>query len=309
MNTNVETSTELYTYSSEISSNLNGIPQGTVLTNDAGNGCCVCFMGIIVVFWIIIIVLRKHKREIKDIDESKNNKQNNSITTQLNKNYMLSSNRNVTTKTTNYNESVYYTETHISYDEMMSDKGKSGEYNISRELEKINSFKKIMFNTYLPTENDRTTEIDIIMLHSTGVYIIESKNYKGWIIGDEAHENWQQTIWKGKTQGKYFFYNPIKQNSKHILSLEKVIGKIQTISLVVFGDEATIKKAEHTNPNLYVINKKDMLKTIEKRIYESQQVYAESELEEMYQKLRPYSGYCVPEEIKEKHITNMKTNN
>lgn len=42
-----------------------------------------------------------------------------------------------------------------------------------------------MTNLYLPKEDGSTTEIDLIMLSETGILVFESKNYSGWIFGDE----------------------------------------------------------------------------------------------------------------------------
>lgn len=63
-------------------------------------------------------------------------------------------------------------------------------------------------NCYIPNRSGDKIEIDMIMLCQKGIYVIENKNYSGWIFGDEKSKNWCETL-KGK---KYFFYNPIKQN-------------------------------------------------------------------------------------------------
>jgi hypothetical protein len=51
-----------------------------------------------------------------------------------------------------------------------------------------------MTNLYIPKKDGSTTEIDLIMLSQTGVYVFESKNYSGWIFGDEKSKNWMQTL-------------------------------------------------------------------------------------------------------------------
>ena len=72
-------------------------------------------------------------------------------------------------------------------------------------------------NCYIPNRSGDKIEIDMIMLCQKGIYVIENKNYSGWIFGDEKSKNWCEIL-KGK---KYFFYNPIKQNKSHIKNLEK----------------------------------------------------------------------------------------
>ena len=77
-------------------------------------------------------------------------------------------------------------------------------------------------NCYVPNRSGDKIEIDMIMLCQKGIYVIENKNYSGWIFGDEKSKNWCEIL-KGK---KYFFYNPIKQNKSHIKNLEKQLQVI-----------------------------------------------------------------------------------
>lgn len=56
-------------------------------------------------------------------------------------------------------------------------------------------------NCYVPNRSGDKIEIDMIMLCQKGIYVIENKNYSGWIFGDEKSKNWCEIL-KGK---KYFF--------------------------------------------------------------------------------------------------------
>ena len=41
---------------------------------------------------------------------------------------------------------------------------------------------KILRNLYIPYGNqEKTTEIDALMIYETGIYVFESKDYSGWI--------------------------------------------------------------------------------------------------------------------------------
>lgn len=58
----------------------------------------------------------------------------------------------------------------------------------------------------MPKTNGETTEIDLILIHETGIYVIESKNYKGWIFESEEQKNWIQTLAAGRNGvQKYLF--------------------------------------------------------------------------------------------------------
>ena len=50
-------------------------------------------------------------------------------------------------------------------------------------------------NVTLPTE-DGTTQIDHILVSSKGVFVVETKNMKGWIFGSEKQRQWTQKIYK-----------------------------------------------------------------------------------------------------------------
>ncbi|MFK8006321.1 MAG: nuclease-related domain-containing protein, partial [Saprospiraceae bacterium] len=87
-------------------------------------------------------------------------------------------------------------------------KGIRGEYKVSRVLRKLDKTEyKIFHDLYLKSE-DRYTQIDHLIISIYGVFVIETKNYKGWIHGNEKSEYWTQTIYKKKTK----FRNPVKQN-------------------------------------------------------------------------------------------------
>lgn len=67
-------------------------------------------------------------------------------------------------------------------------------------------------NLILPTgprSRIDTTEIDVLMLHPTGVYVIESKNYSGWIFGKAGQGSWTVCLNK---RTKERVPNPIRQN-------------------------------------------------------------------------------------------------
>lgn len=98
-----------------------------------------------------------------------------------------------------------------------------------------------MFNTYLPKgENGETTEIDVIMICYQGIFVFESKNYSGWIFGNEKYKTWTQTLpqGKGRKAKKEKFLNPIMQNKLHIECLQEVLGddleNVPIFSVVVF---------------------------------------------------------------------------
>lgn len=106
---------------------------------------------------------------------------------------------------------------------------------------------------------NKTTQIDHIVVSNYGIFVIETKNYKGWIMGNEYDEYWKQIIYKRKEK----LYNPIKQNYGHIMALKGVLknfSNLNYISIVTFTTNADIKVTTKTD----VIYTTKLLKTIEK---------------------------------------------
>jgi len=56
---------------------------------------------------------------------------------------------------------------------------------------------QLLKNITLQTD-DGTTQIDHIIVSQYGIFVIETKNYKGWIFGDEYSKTWTQSIYGKK---------------------------------------------------------------------------------------------------------------
>jgi hypothetical protein len=99
-------------------------------------------------------------------------------------------------------------------------------------------------NVTLPTR-DGTTQIDHVFASPFGVFVLETKNMKGWIFGAENQSQWTQTIYKRS----FKFQNPLRQNYKHVKALEATLQvPAETIhSVVTFVGGATFKTAMPAN--------------------------------------------------------------
>lgn len=64
-----------------------------------------------------------------------------------------------------------------------------------------------------------TTQIDHIVVSRFGVFIIETKNMKGWIFGSADQAVWTQVIFRRKSK----FQNPIRQNYKHVKAVQELL--------------------------------------------------------------------------------------
>ena len=101
-------------------------------------------------------------------------------------------------------------------------KGKIGELLIMTRLRKglPKSEYDILSNIYLPIGEGATTQIDHVVVSRFGVFVVETKNYSGWIFADAASKVWTQTIYNTKNT----FQNPIRQNYRHVCAIVDNLG-------------------------------------------------------------------------------------
>jgi hypothetical protein len=114
--------------------------------------------------------------------------------------------------------------------------GARGERRVNRVVRwSLNSDVYELFDDVtLPTVRG-TTQIDHIVVSRYGVFVIETKNMKGWIFGGERQRQWTQVLYTEKHK----FQNPLRQNYLHTETLRRLLGleKSQVFSVVAFvGD-------------------------------------------------------------------------
>ncbi len=109
-------------------------------------------------------------------------------------------------------------------------------------LRKLNSDKYILMNDVIipnPNSSTNTAQIDHIVLSVYGIFVIETKNYSGWIFGSPNARNWTQVVYHKKNQ----FQNPIKQNWGHIYALSAYLKlpRYKFHNIVCFVGDAEFK--------------------------------------------------------------------
>lgn len=200
----------------------------------------------------------------------------------------------------NFEKSSYKDITGEDYKTVSNDKGKNGERLIYEILEKLPGSGRILTNVYIP-KGEETTEIDIIYIHRTGIYVIESKNYSGIIYGKTKDYQWTQVLNKNN---KYKFYNPIKQNETHMRYLKLLLNNLNSNyfkSIVVFGERCELKI---NSKKVKVINRNLLKPLMLKYIKERKATISLRDIEKIYQFLLPYTN--IDEKIKMEHIKNIK---
>ncbi len=129
-------------------------------------------------------------------------------------------------------------------------KGGRGESRVARQLGKLKDEEYKVFNDVLIRTGSGSSQIDHIVISIFGIFVIETKNYSGWIHGSESSEYWTQSIYEKKTK----FRNPIKQNWAHIYALKEVLSDFGLVTyhpIVVFVGSAELKNICSNIPVIY----------------------------------------------------------
>ena len=164
-----------------------------------------------------------------------------------------------------------------------------------------------LWDLYIPKPDGGYAQIDVLMIHETGMYVIECKNYTGWIFGSENNLYWYQTLYSGKSGvHKESFYNPILQNKSHINAVSDYLNfqKEYINSCIVFGREAVLKAVPEDNQYCFIEKYQRFEGKLVNRICSSPRRLSVNEITRIYSVLLPCTN--VPEEVKKKHKQNIR---
>jgi hypothetical protein len=87
---------------------------------------------------------------------------------------------------------------------------------------------------------DGSTQVDHILVSRFGVFVIETKDYNGWIFANPKQAEWTQVLYRRK----FRFQNPIFQNLGHVRAVQDLLEFLPrdlVRSVVVFTGKAEFK--------------------------------------------------------------------
>ncbi|MEI6094480.1 MAG: nuclease-related domain-containing protein [Gammaproteobacteria bacterium] len=104
----------------------------------------------------------------------------------------------------------------------------------------------VLNNVTLRLDDGSTTQVDHVLISTKGVFVIETKHYRGWIFASPKFKVWTQCTYAGK----YTFQNPMYQNYKHVKAIQSLFEFLEpTIihNMVVFSGNAVFKTVKPDN--------------------------------------------------------------
>ena len=162
----------------------------------------------------------------------------------------------------------------------------------------------ILQNVYIPTRVGYT-EIDTVLLHETGIYVFETKNVSGEVIGDLEQERWNLHLNK---RTHHTLYNPLKQNQGHIGALLRQLrisySRARVYSFVVFSDRCVLRYVPASGPHFQVVHLGELRQSLAKVLEHSARVHDKRQIDAWKNALWPCVN--VDESVKISHRESVK---
>ncbi|MDR1927945.1 MAG: NERD domain-containing protein [Oscillospiraceae bacterium] len=190
---------------------------------------------------------------------------------------------------------------------LLEDPGFCGEFFAYMALCDKTQRRRFLFNAYIPKADGATTEIDIIMLHSSGIFVIESKYYSGWIAGSYRRDRWSQVLVDHNCRlHPVSFRSPLRQNFAHASALRQYLcdwSQVPIYPIVAFSDHCHFMRLEVPDCGA-VVHFRALAHTVAELAAKTPQALEEAAAEAIYRKLLPLTGRSQAE--KQKHVNRVK---
>ena len=164
----------------------------------------------------------------------------------------------------------------------------------------------IFHDLYLQKGGGTFSQIDLAVATNVGVIVFEIKDYSGWIFGTGHKTKWTKVLAYGKR--KYYFYNPIMQNNKHIADLRKHIIYFENIpfySVVVFYGDCVLKDVSFVPSGTFLVKSNRVLEVVRTILRNNEPVKYANE-NEIFRELKGAVQNGENEGIIKKHTENIK---
>lgn len=170
--------------------------------------------------------------------------------------------------------------------------GMAREFWVKRELKKLPKEYLVINDIMVKTKDNSTHQIDHIVISKYGIFVIETKQYNGYIKGNDYDKRWM--IKSGKK--KFYVKNSLHQNYGHVKSLEEILNlpEEKFISLVCISSRARVSVKSNNVVRIYELIDK---------IYSYQEVIINNE-EEIYESINKLN--IIDKKQRKEHVRNAK---
>jgi len=181
----------------------------------------------------------------------------------------------------------------ISLSKQVGDKGEKTTLDLLMQS-KIPGYTKFLSNVMIKGKRgELLSEIDILVINTHGIFIIENKEITGILKGNVNDNNWVRLNYNGgcyTTRGKsnmLSMKNPILQNRRHVnvLSVQCQIKKTKIYSFVVVTNHTEVKYQGNLKEREFIVKRANLIGKLLKCIKGSQVLLEKEEVDRLVEKL------------------------
>ena len=158
-----------------------------------------------------------------------------------------------------HDNSTFYKLTGYSYLDMVANKKVRTMYKLVNELDQVNGNHKVLVDVQIPVNGELQT-ISGILLHESGIYVMNLKEKSGWINGREQDPEWKELLHQEKFR---VFENPIHETKRLIYALQDQIPEVDEQvfhSVVLFTNGCSFQKIEIQSEHVEVLKTGELKK-------------------------------------------------
>ena len=151
-----------------------------------------------------------------------------------------------------HDNSAFYKLTGYSYLDMVANKKIRTMYKIVNDLDQVKGSHKVLVDVQVPV-NDELQTISGLLLHESGIYVMNLKEKSGWINGREQDLEWKELLHQEKSRA---FANPIHETKRLIYALQDQLPEVDEQafqSVVLFTNGCSFQKIEMVSEDVEVL--------------------------------------------------------
>ena len=161
----------------------------------------------------------------------------------------------------------------------------------------IPDVRYVINDLVLRTGEQKSSQIDHVVIQSNGIFVIETKFYSGRIYGSQEQREWTQVLNYGKTKNK--IYNPLLQNKTHVYHIAQLLSHKYSITPVVVFVKGNIQYIDAEG--VY------SLRGLREILESGEEVLTAEQMEDAYQTLMAAHDSTITTREHVKHIRMQQT--
>lgn len=184
-----------------------------------------------------------------------------------------------------YDDSEFSKVTDYTFWDVWTKKKVHAAYKLMTLLDHVEGEHKVLLNLQVPNQTNKEI-IDALLIHESGLFIMNFEHKNGWISGREQDANWTQLLHHDK---KLVFQNPMHKGQRGMYALQQQLPNLSADiyeTLIVFSNNCSFQKIELHSKKTDVMKIKDLKKWLPKL---NGSILSSAEIQDIYDQLKGLS--------------------